>query len=204
LRARAVTAPDIRQLDRRAVLASVEVVSRVTGDDLGRPTPCSGWTLADLLAHLTVQHDGFAAAATGRGAEPAVWQAAPRSADPVADYTAAADRVIAAFAPAGVLQQPFSLPEITTKTTFPGSVAIGFHFLDYVVHSWDVARSLGIPLELPADLLDAALPIAEAVPDGARRQVPGAAFQPRLPAPTQAGTLDRIVALLGRSPSWPD
>ena len=38
------------------------------------PTPCEGWTLADLLAHMTVQHRGFAAAARGLGADPDVWR----------------------------------------------------------------------------------------------------------------------------------
>ena len=105
-----MTATDIRELDRRAVLASVEVVSRVTAADLGRATPCAGWTLGDLLAHMTVQHHGFAAA----------------------------------------------------------------------------------------------LRIAATVPDGPERLRPGAAFRPGLAAPAGAGPLDRVVALLGRSPNWPD
>ncbi len=54
--------PGIRELDARAVRASVDVVSRVRAGDLARATPCSEWTLAELLAHMTVQHYGFAAA----------------------------------------------------------------------------------------------------------------------------------------------
>jgi hypothetical protein len=48
------------------------------------------------------------------------------------------------------------------------------------------------------------LPVAEAVPDGERRLRPGAAFRPRLNAPAGAGAdvMDRILALLGRSPAW--
>jgi hypothetical protein len=42
-----------------------------------------------------------------------------------------------------VLGAPFSLPEITTKITFPGRQAIGFHFVDYGVHAWDIARWSG-------------------------------------------------------------
>jgi hypothetical protein len=37
---------------RRAVLASVEIVSRAGPADLGRDTPCAGWQLRDLLAHM--------------------------------------------------------------------------------------------------------------------------------------------------------
>jgi uncharacterized protein (TIGR03086 family) len=72
-----------------------------------------------------------------------------------------------------------------------------------VVHGWDVARSLGVPFELDPDVVQAALRIAQAVPDGERRLEPGAAFRPGLAAPPDATPLDRIVSALGRSPRWP-
>lgn len=58
-----LTNRDIRTVHRTAVLASVDVVDNVTTEDLSRPTPCAGWNLSQLLAHMTVQHRGFAAAA---------------------------------------------------------------------------------------------------------------------------------------------
>src|SRR6266700_3926296 len=186
-------ATDIRELDRRAVRTSVEVVSLVTADDLGRATPCSEWTLGDLLAHMTVQHLGFASAAAGGGANPAVWRLRPL----------AADGVLAAFAEEGALNREVSLPEISTSQTVPAAQAIGFHLVDYVVHGWDVARSLGVSFELDPDVAEAALRIALAVPDGLDRLGPGSAFRPSQPAPAGASQLSRIVSALGRSPSWP-
>jgi uncharacterized protein (TIGR03086 family) len=191
----------IIELHRRAVLASVDVVSRIGDGDLGRDTPCAGWNLGDLLAHMTVQHDGFAAAAKGLGADPAVWQPRPLGADPTGEYAAAAHRVLDAFAAPGVLAREFALPEISTAVTFPAERAIGFHLVDYVAHGWDVARSLGLPYQLDPDVLDIALRVAAAVPDGENRLAPGAAFAPALPVPEDAPALDRIVALLGRSPA---
>jgi Mycothiol maleylpyruvate isomerase N-terminal domain len=41
------------------------VLSRASASDLARPGPCADWTLADLLAHMTAQHNGSAAAAAG-------------------------------------------------------------------------------------------------------------------------------------------
>jgi uncharacterized protein (TIGR03086 family) len=199
-----MTTNDLRELHRRVLQASVEGVSAVTPADLTRATPCAEWSLADLLAHMTVQHYGFAAAAAGNGHDPAVWQAQPLGADPVAAYTAAVEHVLLAFARDGVLDQPFSLPEISPAVTFPGAQAISFHFIDYVVHGWDVARSLRMPFELDSDILAVALNVAQAVPDGDRRLVPGAAFRPGLPAAEGAPLLDRILTALGRSPTWPD
>jgi uncharacterized protein (TIGR03086 family) len=196
--------PDIRALNRRAVRASIDVVSRVTAKDLRRATPCAAWTLGDLLAHMTAQHYGFAAAARGEGANLAAWEIRPLGDDPVAAYVAAAEHVLDAFAGDGVLEREFALPEISPTLTFPAAQAISFHFVDYVVHSWDVARSLGGSVDFAPDLLDAALQVALAVPDGERRLQPGAAFRPGLTAPEDGSQLDRTLAVLGRSPAWPD
>jgi uncharacterized protein (TIGR03086 family) len=199
----AMTTTDIRDLDRRAVLASVAAVSQVNVADLGRPTPCAGWTLGDLLAHMAAQHRGFAAAAAGQGADQAVWQAGPLGDNPAA-YADAANQVLVAFADDAVLARRFSLPEISATLSFPASQAIGFHFVDYVAHGWDVSRSLDVPFELDPDVVDAALRIALAVPDDESRLRPGAAFAPSVAAPETAEPLDRVMSALGRSPNWPE
>lgn len=182
----------------------MSVVSGLTAEDLGRATPCADWTLGELLAHMIVQHYGFAAAAVGRGADPAVWQVCPLGDDPAADYAEAADYVLAVFAADGVLDRDFALPEISASIAFPGTHAISFHLIDYVVHGWDVARSLGTGFDPDPDLLRFAWRVARAVPDGPKRLEPGAAFRPSLPAPDGAGLLDRVLSALGRSPSWPN
>ena len=199
-----MTSPDIRDLDRRAVQLSVEVVGQVGPDDLSRPTPCWAWTLGDLLAHMTAQHHGFAAAAEGRGEDLAAWAVRPSGPDAVARYRAAAEEVMAAFARLSTLDERFALPEVSTEFTFSARRAIGFHFIDYVVHAWDVARALGRPYGLPDDFAPTALTIAAAVPDGENRLRPNASFAPGRPSPDDQEPLDRILALLGRSPTWPD
>ena len=197
---------ELLALDAEAVRASVKVVAQVTAADLDRPTPCAAWTLRDLLSHMTAQHRGFAAAAKGGGG-PEVWQSEPEEPDPVGAYTAATEQVLTAFAEPGVLERSFLLPEIHPERTFPGHLAVGFHLLDYVVHAWDVARSLDIPVELGPQLLDAALVVARAVPDGPARNAPGSAFAPRVPssqADSYGTPLNEILALLGRLPTWPE
>lgn len=197
---------DLRPLHRIAVLASVDIVSAVTAADLSRPTPCAGWNLADLLTHMTVQHRGFAAAARGHGADEAVWQTGTVdeevAVDPGGTYAAAAADVIDAFAGADVLKSSFVLPELGAEASVPGEMAIGFHYIDYVVHGWDVARTLGRNYELPADVLAAAVPLALFVPDGDFRAIDNAPFGPAIPSADSTGDLDRILAHLGRSPHW--
>lgn len=196
---------DIVALDAEAVQASVRVVSMAGATDLTRATPCGDWTLAGLLAHMTAQHEGFAAAAAGEGADLSRWQPGAPPADPVGEYRAAAGRVLAAFGADGVLDREFALPEIHPDLRFPATLAIGFHLVDYVVHGWDVARSLGLghDLGLEPELLAAALAIARTVPDEGRTRA-GAAFAPRVPAGKDGSVLDEIVAMLGRRPQWPE
>lgn len=193
---------DLRRLHAQAVRDSETLVQQVTPDDLSRPTPCSAWTLADLLAHMTAQHHGFAAAARGEGRELAHWAVRPLGTDPVGEYTAAAEKVIAAFATVEGPDQAFALPEFSAGRTFRAARAIGFHLIDYVVHSWDVARTLGLAYTPAPELLRAALPIARAVPDDDARLAPGSAFRPGLTAGEDADALEQILTALGRSPQW--
>lgn len=196
------TQVDLIALNAQAVRTSIEVVSQLTTADLTKPTPCVGWTLHGLLAHMITQHYGFAAASRGEG-DLSLWRLRPLGDDPVADYRAAAEHVLASFAEDGVLDRTFPLPEFTRAFEFSGAEAVSFHFIDYVVHSWDVARTLGRTVHFDDDLLAVALSVAEVVPGGPARLAPGSAFGPVI---TWSGdsALDEIVAILGRSPSWPE
>ncbi|MEV6807939.1 TIGR03086 family metal-binding protein [Streptomyces sp. NPDC017248] len=193
---------DIRKLDRTAVLETVRLVQQAAPHDWDLPTPCAGWTLRQLVSHMAGQHHGFAAAASGGGADLAVWAPTALGDDPSTTYRDAAWTVIDGFSRPDVFAREFILPEISTSRPFPASIAIGFHFLDYVVHGWDVARTLGLPLHLDEEVVEAALGYALRVPDDERRLGPAPLFRPALPTAPGARTLDLVLTALGRSPDW--
>lgn len=197
-----VTGVDIVGLDRIAVHEAVRVVELAAEADWERDTPCDGWTLRRLVAHMTAQHHGFAAAARGAGQEPAYWFEPQETADPARVHRSAATAVLAAFAEPGATQRQFALPAL--GGSFPGALAVGFHFIDYVVHAWDVAATLGISLDLPEHALRRALTVARQVPADPTRRGPGFAFAPPLDVPPGAGPLEETLRLLGRTPErWP-
>src|SRR5215475_374105 len=175
-----MTGRGIVDLDGRVVRATVGLVSQAGPADLARPTPCADWTVADLIGHMTAQHYGWIAAAAGHGADLSCWQPGPPAADPIGEYAEASRRVLEAFGADGVLEREFALAEISPVLRFPAARAISFHFIDYLVHGWDVARSLGADYQPEPGLLAAALPVARAVPGGEARKRDGAAFAPEV------------------------
>ncbi|MEW9556429.1 hypothetical protein [Nonomuraea sp. NPDC050783] len=66
-----------------------------------------------------------------------------------------------------------------------------------------LAQALGVELRFGPELLEAGLAVATAIPDGRARLAPGASFAPAV-AWTGGSRLDEIVAILGRSPRWPE
>jgi uncharacterized protein (TIGR03086 family) len=122
--------------------------------------------------------------------------------DPAGTYALAAADVLEAFGADGVLDASFALPEFGSGAAFPGAMAIGFHFVDYVVHAWDVARAIGAPLRLPDDVISAVLPLALAVPDGEFRTDAGSPFGRAIAIDDAASDLERLLLHLGRSPAW--
>ncbi|MFE3743774.1 TIGR03086 family metal-binding protein [Streptomyces sp. NPDC059134] len=191
---------DIRQLDRRALALTGETVSRVKTGHLRWATPCADWTVYGLLRHLVCQNEGFAASARGAGGTWAVWRDGDLGDDPAGAYEASACEVTTAFAEDAVMERRFALPEVGEGFTVPGRAAIGFHLLDHVAHAWDIAVTIGAPWEPGAELTAAALRVAARVPDEGRGA--GAAFRRRIAVPDDAPPGDRLLALVGRDPSW--
>ena len=125
-----------------------------------------------------------------------------RGARPRRHLCAAAADVLEAFADDDVLAASFALPEFGPGAEVPGAQAIGFHFVDYVVHGWDVARAIDAPFTLPADVITAVLPLVFAVPDGDFRDAAVLSVCARHRAGEDVSDLDRALLHLGRSPDW--
>ncbi|GIH05603.1 TIGR03086 family protein [Rhizocola hellebori] len=187
-----------------AMRHSVKLVELIHDDQWGLPTPCAQWDLRQLVEHMILENRGFAAAARGETEDKTAWT--ERSfGDLRSDYAESAQRVMAAFGEPEVLQGEFWLPLIAPDRRFPARQAISFHLLDYVVHGWDVAATLRQPVDYPDDLVELVREIADReVPDGPRRLRPGASFQPAIAWQEGDSALDGLLAVLGRSPRWPN
>jgi uncharacterized protein (TIGR03086 family) len=189
---------DFRPYNRSALELSQQVVDQVAAEQLDLPTPCSPWTVRELLSHMVSQHLRFGAVA--RCADPE--QACPLDkadlgANPAAAFRVAAEALTEAFAEAAD-DTVVLLPEIGRPIPVRG--LISFHFFDFVVHGWDVAVSVGAPFAPPAELCALATEVGKVIPDSSR--VPGASFAPVVEVGSEADELARLLGLAGRDPRW--
>lgn len=189
---------DPRTLDRAAVAVSLAVVAEVRPNQLDLPTPCDDWRLGELIAHLVAENRGFAANAASPPGEVSreSWRPGPADASVLADYPGSVDAVTAASAPDGVLDASVEVREFGVH---PGPIAIAMHFIDYLTHSWDVARSIGLPDPIPEDLAEAALDLAVLIP---AERAAGSPFAAVVPVAADASAGDRWLGLAGRDPQW--
>ncbi|WP_370617938.1 TIGR03086 family metal-binding protein [Mumia sp. Pv 4-285] len=190
--------PDLGPATRRVT----ELLSGVTDDGLGDPTPCD-YDVATLLDHL----DGLALAftlAARKSDDPGLDAPPAPSADHLADGWR--DRIPARMAE---LAEAWRAPEAWTGTTKAGGVTLpaevaGVVALDEVVlHGWDLARATGQPYDVDPEALAAVHAFVEEAARPEEAAGREGLFGPPIRLPEEAPLLDRVVALAGRSPSWP-
>src|SRR3954470_12651500 len=169
---------DPRSLLLDALALADVLAAEVTDADLGRSTPCAGWDLAALLAHVAGQYHGFARALeTGDAPAEALAPVAfsPESWSRCLGELRAAVRDVDLDGTARVVElAPMPLPV---------RYILRAQLLDTVVHSWDVApaphggaapRALDGGWDPPHHLVAEVAAIAESIPPTASG--PGRAF----------------------------
>ncbi|TCK24555.1 uncharacterized protein (TIGR03086 family) [Pseudonocardia endophytica] len=180
--------------------ASIDALASWRPSENDPPTPCAGWRLTDLVAHMTVQQRGFARALAGERTMLADWEPVVHD-DPLGAYRESCAVVLDVLDTRVDPDAPVLLPEIRDEP-IPAGMVVGFHLVDNVVHAWDAARSLGDEPKVDDDAVVAALEVARAVPDGDARGQEGSSFGHGLPVPDGADPWTEMLSRLGRDPGW--
>jgi len=185
-----MTDEPLARFDRAAAAAAAAVVAGVRPDQLDNPTPCTDWTVRQVLNHLVGGTRMFLALQTGG---PPV----DRSADFLGDDPAAAfnDGVADlrdAFAEEGALDRIVAAP----FGPQPGRALVAMRVNEMLLHAWDVARATGQPTDLAPDLAAPAIEQFRAMRASGR----GAGmFADPQPAPEGASPMDQLAAAAGRT-----
>jgi uncharacterized protein (TIGR03086 family) len=176
------------------------LVASVDDAQLDAPTPCSEYTVGDLLDHIGGLAVAFAEAARKEQGTNASPPPDGRAKHLAPDWRT---RIPADLETLGEAWRDPAAWEGTATIAggeMPAAI-VGAVALDEVVtHSWDLARALGQPFEADADAIAGAMefigPVSEA--DAARPPI----FGPVVAVAGDAPPMARLVALTGRDPDW--
>ena len=174
---------------RRVAAAFTERVDAVPADGWDRPSPGPDWTAKDIVFHLSQT----AATFLGRvGVElPA---AATQTDDPVAAWTAARDTVQTTLDDPAIATREYDSP--MGKTTFEKSIGM-YGVGDVLVHTWDLARAVGLDEHLDPDEAQRLFTLLEPNDEMMRK---GTSFGPKVEVPDDADPQTKLLAFTGRHP----
>ncbi|MFD5317464.1 TIGR03086 family metal-binding protein [Streptomyces sp. NPDC127098] len=170
-------------------------VHQVGSRQWSSPTPCSDWSVRDLVNHLTGEHlwvpwmlRGATLSEVGDRFDGDVL-----GEDPVGAWEAAAAASRQAAHRPGALDSPVH----TSGGLTPADEYLRQMTLDLTVHAWDLSRGIGADDRLDDELVGTEYDYVE--PRIGDWQGFGV-FDPPVPVADSAGTQDQLVALLGRRP----
>ncbi|MEW2631567.1 TIGR03086 family metal-binding protein [Streptomyces sp. NPDC048389] len=158
------------------------------------PTPCSEWSVRDLVNHLTAEQlwvpdlvtDGATIEDIGDAYEGDVLGEHPKR-----SWDAAARAARKAFSDEGAMEGTVQLSYGETPTTAYCSQMIS----DAVVHTWDLSRAIGAEERLPDALV--AFTLGEVGPYASELSKSGL-FAPPIEPPPGDDPQTRLLAMMGR------
>ncbi|NUR29638.1 MAG: TIGR03086 family protein [Catenulispora sp.] len=175
------------------------VVESLTEADLYRPTPCSDWTVTQVLRHAAGDQIAYGAFIDGRPGpdENPFAPSATAPQDPKAFVEQALDRSAAAWATIDPATEEVSVPVPPNKlSALGGSRACA---MDAAVHAWDIAMAVGRPSPLTPELAAELLEIAREIVEPLRQY---GAFAAVVPAREGDDAEAELLRYLGRDPKW--
>lgn len=185
-----------------AATRMTDLVRGTPEDRLDGPTPCSDYTVADLLDHISNLAEAFTDAA--RKSSPQA-EGTPPAGDEshlnVDWHTRTPQRLDA-------LVHAWRAPDARTGMTnaggieMPGEIAAAVALEELVVHGWDLARATGQPFAVDDDALHAVIGFVSAFSGPDQAELRGSAYGDPTPIGADATLLDRAIALTGRDPDW--
>ncbi|OBG29976.1 TIGR03086 family metal-binding protein [Mycobacterium sp. E3198] len=171
---------------QRAQEAFADVLARVSPDQLGAPTPCSEWTIGDLIDHVIGGNERVGI--WSGGDEPPA-----RPGDVVAAHRASADAAQEIFAGPDGMSTMFKLP----FGDVPGQVFVGMRTSDVLTHAWDLAFATHQSTDLDPELATEQLAAARVFVRPEFRG-PGRPFGHEQSCSDDRPPADRLAAFMGR------
>lgn len=189
--------PDVATVFAHSVAEWQSRVEAVDQSHWDRPTPCTDWSVRDLVNHVVGEQrwvvpllEGRTIAEVGDTLDGDLLGQAPQE-----SAAAAAKAAVDAFTAPGAVDRIVHL-------SFGDTPAVEYAWqlvADHVVHSWDLAAALGADRHLDHDLVIHCAQWWTAWEDVYRG---AGAISERVALPAGATRQDRLIASFGREPTW--
>src|SRR5688572_25668793 len=127
---------ELDQLLERTTESTGRIIAGARPDQYDNPTPCAEWKVRDVLNHVIGGNHFFAAAAAGQSL-PTGEGTDLVGDDPAGAYAQGAKAALEAWRAPGAAERIVTLP----IGDIPGALATGLHFVDHLVHGWDLAKA---------------------------------------------------------------
>jgi uncharacterized protein (TIGR03086 family) len=182
-------------LMKQVIASTDKVVKGTDPSQLGLQSPCTEWTVRDVINHITGGSTMFAVCVE-EGSVPDDLLGQLMGGDNLGDdyvgaWEAASTRAIAAFESPGALEKMVKLP----FGEMPAGVALNIAVFDVLTHAADIASATNQTIDDTA-LVETALEVGQQM-IGPDLRVPGA-FGPEQPAPEGATSTAKLLAFAGR------
>ncbi len=177
-----------------ALAQTARLVAGVQDSQWSAPTPCTEWTVRDLVGHLTAGNRLFAAALEGGAATPSPAGYGGDSGEGAdVAFRESADALVRAFRRPGAMERLVQVP----FGSVPGAVAFHLRLVETFTHAWDLALATGQRVDFPTEVVEQELRFTQ----GSLERVPPERrpFAPPQPVADDAPALDRLAACLGRT-----
>ncbi|MFJ3881903.1 TIGR03086 family metal-binding protein [Streptomyces sp. NPDC090077] len=162
----------------------------------GDPTPCSDWTVRQVLNHARLDQQALVMQITGVAPETDPFEPEDATAaDPVAELAAVLEAAAAAWESG---RDAESVP--TPMGPMPADTGAAVAALDAGIHAWDIARATGQDLPLTEEMAGALADTVSGIVDFVRDSF--GKYAPALTAPEGADRAERFLAFTGRDPHW--
>jgi uncharacterized protein (TIGR03086 family) len=182
------------EMYRRSVEEFGRRVTAIGEGDWNRPTPCTDWTVRDLVRHLVYEElwtppllEGQTIADIGDRFEGDIL-----GSDPQVAWKEGAAAAVAVASP--------DMLGRTVHLSFgdvPGEEYLGQLTADHAIHAWDLARATGGDDRLAPDLVQHVYDVMAPQIEPARA---AGVFGPEVEVPADADLQSKLLALTGRTP----
>ncbi|MGH2755899.1 MAG: TIGR03086 family metal-binding protein [Actinomycetota bacterium] len=184
---------NLQQLHQRSLEEFDRRVKGIGSDQWGNATPCSEWSVRDLVNHIvnedrwtvplmqgaTIEEVGDRFDGDLLGDDPkGSWELAKKEASNAVQAEGALDRIVN-----------------VSWGQIPATEYVGQLFTDHVIHSWDLARGIGADDTLDAELVE----VCYSMVKPREKQIAGSGvFGTPIAVSEAADTQTKLLAIMGR------